>query len=85
VDHAYKHIRERFSYEKYYYDQQNGPGGPVIVRAGTKKDDTVLGVALVDYVKLFKGPSHQGRENTLGHSQEPAWLWNLNDISELRS
>ena len=56
VDHAYKHIRERFSYEKYYYDQQNGPGGPIIVRAGSKKDDTVLGVVLVDYVKLFKGP-----------------------------
>jgi len=54
VDHAYKHIRERFSDEKFYYDQQNGYNGIIIVRARSKKDESVCGVALVEKVKLFQ-------------------------------
>lgn len=54
VDHAYKHIQERFNDEKFYYDQQDGHGGIIIVRARSKQDGTVCGVAMVEKVKLLQ-------------------------------
>ena len=54
VDHAYKYIQERFSEDKFYYDQQNGRGGTIVVRARSKKDESVCGVAMVEKVELPK-------------------------------
>jgi hypothetical protein len=54
VDRAYKHIRERFNEEKFYYDQQNGCDGTIIVRARSKKDESVCGLAMIEKVNLCK-------------------------------
>ena len=54
VDHAYKYIQERFSEDKFYYDQHNGHRGTIIVRARSKKDESVCGVAMVEKVELPK-------------------------------
>lgn len=54
VGQAYKYIRERFSEERFFYDQQNGHGGITIVRARSKKDESVCGVAMVEKIQLLK-------------------------------
>ena len=54
MHHAYKHIRERFSDEKFYYDHKSGHGSLVIVRARSKMDESVCGVAMIEKVKLLK-------------------------------
>lgn len=71
VDHAYKYIQERFSEDKFYYDQQNGRGGTVIVRARSKKDGAVCGVALVEKVELPKNDFSLSDGSTVMVKQEP--------------
>jgi hypothetical protein len=54
VDVAYKYIRERFSEERCFYDRHNGHGGIIIIRARSKKDASICGVALIEKVKLLQ-------------------------------
>ena len=54
VNHAYKYIRERFDEENFYCDQHNGHKGIILVRARSKKDESVCGVAMIEKVQLLK-------------------------------